>query len=302
MLYLWFFLSLGAAFFQTARTGLQKSLVHQLGEVSVTWARYGFAFPFALGYLLLLFYATNSDFSLIYKAFHYSWFWFWCLLGAVCQILATIILVNLFRKRNFAICTTLVNTEALQIVILGIFLFNEPISWQGGIAVCLGALGIFLMEFFKNSKKGLDFIVIIGGLGSAFGLGITAFAIRNAAFVLKENVIVSAAITLCTIIPIQIFLLSIWLFFQKKNHKPFLKIWKMKKRVFFISLGGVLGSICWFTAYSLQHPAYVRTVSQVEIFFAIATGKVFFQEKLQWLELLGIVLITISVVLVIFLA
>ena len=67
----------------------------------------------------------------------------------------------------------------------------------------------------------------------------------------------------------------------------------------FIGFTGVAGSVGWFTAMSLQNPALVRTLGQIEFIISLLITYLYFDERVSRQEYLGIILIGLSVFLVI---
>ena len=66
-----------------------------------------------------------------------------------------------------------------------------------------------------------------------------------------------------------------------------------------VGLTSMLGSLGWFTAYTLQTAAYVNTVGQVELILSVAASTLFFHEKITAREAAGIVLLMGSIVILI---
>ena len=64
-------------------------------------------------------------------------------------------------------------------------------------------------------------------------------------------------------------------------------------------LAGAAASVGWFTAMTLQIAAYVRTLGQVELIFAMGSSLFFFRERLRAGELAGIAAILAGLVLLI---
>ena len=64
-------------------------------------------------------------------------------------------------------------------------------------------------------------------------------------------------------------------------------------------IAGVLGSICWFTAFTLQNAAYVRAVGQIELLFTFIASVFFFGERVRQSELLGILLIVLAILMIV---
>jgi len=62
-----------------------------------------------------------------------------------------------------------------------------------------------------------------------------------------------------------------------------------------LGLTGMLGSIFWFTAFTLQNAAYVFAVGQIEVIFSLAASYLFFKEKMATRELVGIFFLSGSI-------
>ena len=60
-------------------------------------------------------------------------------------------------------------------------------------------------------------------------------------------------------------------------------------------LAGMLGSVGWFTAMTIQNAAYVRALGQIELVFTFIAAQVVFRERSTRLELGGIVLIVAGI-------
>ena len=70
------------------------------------------------------------------------------------------------------------------------------------------------------------------------------------------------------------------------------------KMVFAISVFSCIGSIGWFSAMSLQHVAYVKTLGQVEVFFTMLIAVLWLKQPLKKQDTAGLILIAIAAVLV----
>ena len=58
---------------------------------------------------------------------------------------------------------------------------------------------------------------------------------------------------------------------------------------------GLGGSLCWFTAFTLQNAAMVFAVGQVEVIFSMLVSVAVFRERITGREMLGIALLTTSI-------
>jgi drug/metabolite transporter (DMT)-like permease len=64
-----------------------------------------------------------------------------------------------------------------------------------------------------------------------------------------------------------------------------------------VGISGALASIGWFSAFTLQNAGYVRALGQIELIFTFIVTVFWFREKVSKTELLGIGLITGSIIL-----
>ena len=56
----------------------------------------------------------------------------------------------------------------------------------------------------------------------------------------------------------------------------------------------MVGSFCWFSAFTLQQAAYVNAVGQIELAFSILASMLIFSERISAREWIGIALILSS--------
>jgi drug/metabolite transporter (DMT)-like permease len=62
-----------------------------------------------------------------------------------------------------------------------------------------------------------------------------------------------------------------------------------------VGLFSMVGSWCWFAAFSLQSAAYVFAVGQVELIFSLAVSVMVFRERVTRREIAGIALLAVSI-------
>jgi drug/metabolite transporter (DMT)-like permease len=62
-----------------------------------------------------------------------------------------------------------------------------------------------------------------------------------------------------------------------------------------VGLFSMVGSFCWFAAFSLQSAAYVFAVGQVELIFSLVVSVLVFRESVTRREVGGIALLTVSI-------
>ena len=68
-----------------------------------------------------------------------------------------------------------------------------------------------------------------------------------------------------------------------------------RRTAVWMGITGMGGSLCWFTAFTLQNAAYVFAVGQIEVIFSLAASVLFFREKIVGREMLGIGLLSASI-------
>ena len=128
---------------------------------------------------------------------------------------------------------------------------------------------------------------------------IATLFLREASLGLEsENFVLSAGTTLFTTLLIQTVLMGVYLYIRERNQWPL--IIKQWNKAGLIGVFSVLGSGCWFTAFTLASAAYVKTVGQIEIIFTILVSIFIFKEKIKKHEALGMILIITSVLVLIY--
>ncbi|NCX85160.1 MAG: EamA/RhaT family transporter, partial [Rhodobacteraceae bacterium] len=133
---LWIFATIAAAFFQNLRFMLQKVLsATRLTPVGATWSRFIYSAPIILIALAITFKAFEVPVPKVG-----GHFWIAGLIGGVCQILATICVVALF-KAQFCSRYFAEKTETIQSVFLGLIILNEPVGWAAFALILIGVLG-----------------------------------------------------------------------------------------------------------------------------------------------------------------
>ena len=279
---LWIFFTLFACCMQAVRTATQKGLTQQLGKLTVTSARYVFGLPIALVYLFAVLEFTHIEFQSILIPERFYWF---AALSSLCQIVATIIMLELFDRSNFAVGSVFAKTEAIQVGIWGAVVFGHELSILVWIGIVIGFIGIIFMSDF--SLKKLHAKSLFATLGCFTGLlfATCALALREASLSLETNLLVSAALTLCCMSAMQICMLGIiGLVMNKPWISPF---WQNPLGAISIGLTSSLGSIGWFSAMTLQLPAVVKALAQVEVLLTLGISHLIFRESIKKNRIFG---------------
>ncbi|ACK48021.1 DMT family transporter [Shewanella baltica] len=287
---MWILLTLLAAFMQAWRNAFQSQLSKEVSVAGVTLARFIWAGPIAAVYLVGLYLWQNvgvPDFSGRFIGF---------ILGAsAMQILATGLMVKLFKLQNFAIGAGLAKSEAVVAAILGTVFFGTHLSPLGWSGVLLGGVAIFLMSA-KQGLRSLSLNTALIGLACGTSFALTSLWVREASLCLNIGFPHSAAWVLLFVISLQTLVLVSYL--SLKDKSTLTALWQRPKLTLLTSTASCLGSIGWFSAMSLQAVPYVKTLGQVEVFFMILIATFWLKEKVKIKDMLGLVLIAIAAILV----
>ncbi|MGE4129945.1 MAG: EamA family transporter [Hyphomicrobiaceae bacterium] len=136
------------------------------------------------------------------------------------------------------------------------------------------------------------------GTGLFIGLmfGVCNVSIREASLSLGgDAVMLRAAVTVVVVTAFQVVLIGAWLAWREKGFLA--GIWGNRAQAAFIGAASALGSICWFTAFTLANASYVIAVGQIEAVFAILVSWLYFRERLRAIDFAGIAIIVAGVLL-----
>lgn len=297
---IWVPITIFAAFCQTMRSALQKHLTGHFGPAGATFVRFGYGFPFALLWLLLLSWLTQApwpDFSLRFYLAASS--------GGAAQIAATFMLVKLFSLRNFAVGTAYSKTEPVLAALFAVVLLGEHLGFWVWCAVAVGVAGVVLISTGRakakagdvqpsKEKAGPRLLPIALGIGAAALFGASAACYRLACLALEDTeFLMQAALALAWVTGLQTICMGGWLAWRRPAElRATLRHWRMSSLV---GLAGVAGSVGWFTAMTLQQVAYVRALGQVELVFTFVVSWLIFGERLSRRDLAGCLIIVASV-------
>jgi drug/metabolite transporter (DMT)-like permease len=290
---LWIYAAVFAAFVQSLRFMLQKQVKDAgLSTAAATFARFVYAAP-VVG-VGALFYANAQGGELPALAPGY---WGYVLLGGVSQILGTVAVVILFSHRNFAVGMTFKKTEVMLTVLSGYLILGDSVSPLGVAAIVVGFFGVLALSGQGARFAWRDLISRASLIGLASGVifSISGPAYRGATLaVASDDPLIRASITLACATAIQTLILLVWMLARERDQLRAVFIyWRLTGMV---AVASMLGSMGWFTAYTLQSAAYVNAVGQVELIFSMIISYFVFSERSTMREYAGIALICVSVV------
>lgn len=297
---LWIPITIGAATAQTLRFMLQKRLKGMaLSTGGATFARFIYSSPLIA--VIAMIYAVASGQG---RPDIPGDFWPYALAGGASQILATMCVVALFSHRNFAVGITFKKTEVLLSALFGFAILGDTFTTLTITAMLIGLAGVLLLsdppggtgpwhQRIFNRATAL-------GLGAGVLFGVSGNGYRGASLSLGDgDVFYRAIITLALVTAFQTVAMAIWLAWRERGQIALvLASWRVAGLV---GLTSMIGSIFWFTAFTLQNAAYVNAVGQIELLFSLMIGAFVFGEKITGREWQGLTLLTLSIIMLVLL-
>ncbi|MCF2858554.1 DMT family transporter [Pseudoalteromonas sp. SMS1] len=285
----WIFFTCLAAFSQAWRNALQSRLSTHASVATVTLARFLFALPLAGLYVYLL-YAFQPAPALEYSNTLVSYI----VAASMMQIIATALMVILFKQKSFAIGAGLAKSEALVAAILGMIFFGSALTLLGWLGVLIGGGAVLILSGFSLQNFNLKTATLGLACGTCFAL--TSLWVREASLASALPFPHSAGWVLFWVLGCQTFILSLYLTIKEPSS------WRVIRQhlplTLLVSLTSCIGSIGWFSAMSLQHVAYVKTLGQIEVFFTILIATFWLKSPPKKRDTLGLFLIAIAAILV----
>ncbi|OED68263.1 multidrug transporter [Vibrio splendidus ZS-139] len=290
MSFSWIAFTLLAAFSQSWRNAFQSKLAGTMSVAGVTLARFIWAGPIALIYLYSLYQwqpVAIPNFS--------GEFGFYIVAAAIMQILATGLMVMLFKLENYAIGAGLAKCEAPVSAVLSVLFFGTALTLTGWVGVLIGTLGVLIMSS-SSGWRSLSPKVFLLGMACSTAFALTSLWVREASLSIGLPFPHSAAWVLFLVITLQTCIICTYLFFRERD--TLRQIFKKSKLVVMTSLASVIGSLGWFSAMSLQAVPYVKTLGQVEVIFMVLISYFWLGQSIARKDILALILLSIAAVLV----
>lgn len=281
-----------AAFSQNLRSALQKNLKGVLSTWGATGARFVFAAPLAVGLVISVIALQGGGPPAITGAFAgYG------LLGGLAQVVATGLLIHLFSYKNFTVATVFTKTEPIQTALFGIVILGDTLSLPITIAIGVSLVGVVLMSRPGARVDGTGWFdkTVLIGLASGALFGLSAVAYRGASLSLEQgDVLLRASFTLAYVTVFQS--LIIFAVLKLKEPGQIALLFKHWRAAALVGAAGMIGSLAWFAAFTLQNAAHVRAVGQIEVLFMLGASAFFFKERVSVTEVCGVALVTAGIV------
>lgn len=286
----WILFTLLAAFSQSWRNAFQSRLSKEMNVIGVTLSRFLWAGPLAALYLFTL-YSYNPVSIPTFTSYSYLY-----IVGAsIMQIVATGLMVVLFKQKNFAIGAGLAKSEAPVAAFLGVLFFGTSLSLLGWAGVAVGAIAVFMLSC-PNGIKSISLKTALIGLACSTSFALTSLWVREASLTIDLPFPHRAAWVLFLVILLQTILLVGYML--AKDRKTLKAMFTKPKLVVMTSIASFIGSLGWFSAMSLQTVPLVKTLGQVEVFFTMLISLFWLKEGIKRKDMLALLLIAMAAVLV----
>ena len=296
--WLWIPVTIWAAFSQTLRNAAQRSLTAELGTLGATLVRFLYGLPFAILWLLGV--QAIGGYSLPSATQSFAG---WVAFGGLSQIIATALLLRVMAMRNFTLGVAYSKTEIIQVAIFGLIVLGDPVTVTTVLAVACGTLGVLLLSPadrerpFRTMLSGWTTTSAMLGLASGAFFAFSAVGFRGAALALGDTpFLVAAAFTLVFAQTLQTLVLGGWLLLR--DPPVVTRVFGAWRRSMFAGFMGAAASAGWFTAMAIEPVAHVRTLGLVELIFASVVSRKIFRERLNKLEIAGMLLLVLGLVIV----
>lgn len=297
----WVAVTLMAASAQAVRFMLQKHLKStKLSTAGATFARFIYSAPLVALIAVVYAQSTGQGAPNIPASF-----WPSALAGGLSQILATMCVVAIFAHRNFAVGITFKKTEVILAAIVGLVVLGDVVTLPVLGAIIIGLVGVLLLSDPPRAEGAWHSRIFnkAAGLGLLSGLlfAFSGVGYRGASLSLGEgDVFYRAIVTLAFVTAFQVVVMAIWLALRERAEiARVLAAWRVAGLV---GITSMIGSIGWFTAFTMQTVALVKAVGQVELILSLLATMLVFGEAISKREWQGLVLIAASVLLLIFVA
>jgi len=292
---MWIPVTLGATAAQVVRTARQHELRRYLTSQGAAYVRFLFAWPLALILVGVTWIFTPQRVEISVA------FTLWAICAALVQVAGTVLLLNAFRARDFAIGTVYSKAEVILVAAGSALFLGEslkPFGWLGAAVVLLGVVLLAATSGLEIALRRWGDPAAWYGVMAGFFFALSAIGIRGASTSLSGgDVWHRTCVTLLALLTAQTVLYG--LFLGLTNRKQLVKIWEHRRNCFQVGLLSFAGTTGWIAAMTLTTAAKVRTLGQVEIVLAFCISLVRFKEEHHLRDYLGSALVLSGILLVV---
>lgn len=267
---LWVPLTLVAAALQVVRNGAQANLTGKIGTLGATQVRFVFGLPFAVLFLVAVLAAAGAELPRFTSAAIG-----WVVIGSVCQIGATALMLVVMHRRAFGVAYAYIKTEPVIVALLGVLLLGDHLPALAWAATGIVTAGVLFASVKPGEWGNLlsEGGMILAGVVSGALFGLSSIAFRGGIENLPEGSFVVRSLTvLAASLMVQTALLGIWL--AARDRAVFVSSLRQWRHSIGAGAAGAAASAFWFTAFSLTPASNVRTMALVELpMVALVSGR-----------------------------
>lgn len=258
---LWVPVTVAAATAQVFRNGAQANLTAKIGTLGATQVRFIFGLPFAALFLATALALAGAGLPAVGAASLG-----WCAVGALAQIAATALMLQVMRERAFGVAYAYIKTEPVLVAVMGVVLLHDVLSALSWLAIGVVTAGVLLASTKPSDARLLlkeGRLIFLGTLGGGL-FGLSAIAFRAAIEALGPGSFVINSLSMLVLsLAIQSALLGLYLALrQREAFLGSLREWRVSLGAGFL---GAAASSGWFVAFSLTAAANVRTLALIEM-------------------------------------
>ena len=221
----------------------------------------------------------------------------WTVVGAVCQIAATALMLATMRERSFVVTTAYTKTEPVQVALFAVVFLGEHIGAMLAAAVVIATAGVLVLSWpAREAREVFSWRPAILGIASGSLFALAAVGFRGGITAIgTPDYVLAATETLAVSLTVQTVLLSGWLMARRPDVlRAVLRAWRPSLPAGFL---GAFASEMWFLAFALQAAAPVRTLGLVEILIAGFVSRRLFAQTPSLRDIFGMALVVIGIVL-----
>lgn len=290
---LWMPVTVAAACAQVLRNGAQANLTVKIGTLGATQVRFIFGLPFALLFLALALWLGDAPIPPVTSVS-----FGWCLLGALCQIAATALMLVVMKARSFGVAYAYIKTEPVIVALLGVVLLGDLLSPMAWLAIGVVTAGVVLASTRPGEASLLlkEGRLILAGIGGGGLFGLSAIAFRAAIEAVPEGGFIIRSLTMLALsLALQSIVLGTWLALRDREaFMGSLREWRVSLGAGFL---GAAASSGWFIAFSLTAAANVRTLALIEMPVAAIFSRRFSGKGMSTHEWLGMAVVVVGLIL-----
>lgn len=295
---LWIPITVAAALFQNIRTTMQQKIRGLLSVDGANFVRYLYGAPLALAMLAFLIWGTGRTVPSLTAGFL-----IWITVAGLAQIVATSLMIHAFALRNYAVGTVYSKTETVFVALFATFIGHEPLHALAWLGILIGLGGVAILSVRGKFSDVRGVLADLAHKGALYGIlsgvvfALAAGGIREASKLLASgDFLIKGITTLAVMNSIQVVVMALYLSFRDRPQLG--KVGQHWRSSIWVGLFSVMGSACWALAMTLENPALVRSVGQIELVFTFIASHLVLKERPSSGEWIGSVAVVGGVVLI----